>query len=88
MTEEYDIIHLFAGWKQEVDELLPLCKDHLKGKRIVWVSYPKKASKVDTDLTRDKGWETAEKERMKGVSQVSVDDVWSAVRFTYTSEEQ
>ncbi|WP_157843015.1 hypothetical protein [Bacillus sp. FJAT-44742] len=52
------------------------------------MSFPKKASRVDTDLTRDKGWETAEKEEMKGVSQVSVDDVWSAVRFTYTYEEQ
>ncbi|WP_054634899.1 hypothetical protein [Thalassobacillus sp. C254] len=70
LTEEYDIIHLFAGWKQEVDELLPLCKDHLKGKRIVWVSYPKKASKVDTDLTRDKDGRLRERAYERSLSSV------------------
>jgi hypothetical protein len=44
----------------------------------IWISYPKGTSKMQTDLTRDKGWEPLESSDLMWLSLVSVDDTWSA----------
>jgi hypothetical protein len=44
----------------------------------IWISYPKGSSKLQTDLTRDKGWEPLEGSDLMSPSLVSVDDTWSA----------
>jgi hypothetical protein len=44
----------------------------------VCISYPKGSSKMQTDLTRDKGWEPLEGSDLMWLSLVSVDDTWSA----------
>ena len=43
-----------------------------------WISYPKGSSKMQTDLTRDKGWEPLEGSDLMLLSLVSVDERWSA----------
>jgi hypothetical protein len=45
---------------------------------IAWISYPKGSSKLQTDLTRDKGWEPLEGSDLMWLSLVSVDETWSA----------
>jgi hypothetical protein len=45
------------------------------------ISYPKKTSKAKGDLDRDMVWQAVAKTGLRAVSQVSVDDVWSAIRF-------
>ena len=47
---------------------------------IAYIAYPK-ARKMGTDLNRDVLWRLANKEGLRGVRQVSLDDVWSAMRF-------
>ncbi len=46
----------------------------------------KKSAKMKTDLTRDVGWETVAKAGWQAVSQISVDDTWSALRFRPAAE--
>ena len=48
--------------------------------RLAWIAYPK-AGQLDTDLNRDILWRHLLKQRIQGVRQVSIDDVWSALRF-------
>jgi hypothetical protein len=48
---------------------------------VIWISYPKQAAKVPTDITRDRGWDAITSEGWRPVTQVSVDDVWSALRW-------
>ena len=48
---------------------------------LFWISYPKGSSKVPTDLNRDVFWEALEHLGVRPVTQVSVDEVWSALRF-------
>ena len=52
---------------------------------VTWVAYPKKTSGVPTDLTRDRGWEAVTGD-IDAVSQVAVDDTWSALRFKSVAE--
>jgi hypothetical protein len=48
---------------------------------LAWIAYPKKSSGVDTDITRDHGWDALHAEGLQPVRQVAIDDTWSALRF-------
>ncbi|MEO6537058.1 MAG: hypothetical protein ABIT07_11125 [Ferruginibacter sp.] len=47
-----------------------------------WISYPKVASKIASDLTRDTNWECIENYSLDAVTEVTLDNVWTAIRFT------
>ena len=79
--ETFDAVQLFVRTKAELDrEAVAAIKAVMPG-GLLWISYPKRSSKVDTDLTRDIGWQTLTEAGWTGVAQVAIDDVWSATRF-------
>jgi hypothetical protein len=47
---------------------------------LAWIAYPK-AGQLGTDLNRDILWKHLLKQGVQGVRQISIDDVWSAMRF-------
>ncbi len=75
-----DLIQVFAKNKAEMSELLAKAKLLLKEQGLLWATYPK-AGQMDTDLKREVVWECAETVGMQCVSQIAVDDVWSALRL-------
>ena len=56
----------------------PKAAKALKPESMLWISFPKGTSKIQTDLTRDKGWEGLQKLDLKWVNLVSVNETWSA----------
>jgi len=54
--------------------------DAAKGNRISWIAYPK-AGQLGTDLNRDKLYQLMRTHGIEGVRLVSIDEVWSAMRF-------
>jgi hypothetical protein len=60
----------------------------IKEGMIVWVYYPKGNSGIQTDLTRDKGWECllAETEKLTWINLVSFDETWSVFGFRAKTE--
>jgi hypothetical protein len=48
--------------------------------RIVWMAYPK-ARQLGTDLNRDILWKEMKERGVEANRQISIDDVWSALRF-------
>jgi hypothetical protein len=75
-----DFIQVFAAKKAEMIELFRKVKPLLKEEGLLWATYPK-AGQMDTDLKREGVWECGETVGMHPVSQIAVDDVWSALRF-------
>ena len=55
----------------------------VKDEVIVWVYYPKGTSSVQTDLTRDKGWDCllSEGDKLTWISLISFNDTWSVFGF-------
>ena len=51
------------------------------GAPVLWVAYPKKTSALASDLDRDHGWEPMTAAGFDPVSQVAIDDTWSALRW-------
>jgi len=50
----------------------------------LWVAYPKTASKIASDLNRDCNWEILSSNNFVSVCEVTLDHVWSALRFIRT----
>ena len=51
-----------------------------KADKLCWIAYPK-AGQLGTDLNRDKLWALLKRAGIEPVRQVSLDEVWSALRF-------
>lgn len=75
---QFDWVQIFVKNKAELDKLLPKVVRALKPDSLLWISYPKGTSKIQTDLTRDKGWDSLQKTNLKWVTLISVDETWSA----------
>ncbi len=78
LSAQFDWIQVFVKNKAEIDKLAPRVAKALKPESILWIAFPKGASKIQTDLTRDKGWEALRPLDLKWLTLVSVNDTWSA----------
>jgi hypothetical protein len=76
-----DFALVFAVNERQLNEILndviPALNDCTK----FWISYPKKASKIVTDLDRDSAWQVLYNNEFKACTQVALDHVWTAMRF-------
>ncbi|HEX7586822.1 MAG TPA: hypothetical protein VF478_00755 [Anaerolineae bacterium] len=78
------MIQLFVAHRRELETQLPKLKPHVKSTTILWVSYLKGTSKTKTDINRDSLHAYARSIGLEGVSLISIDDDWSAMRFKLT----
>lgn len=76
-----DMVHFFT--KQEEESLinLPLIKRAIKTNGMIWVSWPKKASKIVTDITEDKIRNYAIAIGLVDVKVCAVDEIWSGLKL-------
>jgi len=82
----FDVVHLFVNDRAELERYAALAMESTKPKGVLWISYPKKSSRVKTDITRDIGWDAVRRAGWRGVTQVSIDETWSALRFRPAAE--
>ncbi len=76
-----DVVLVFVKDSSELDNLAPLALGAVKRNGALWVSYPKKSSKLKTDLSRDVAWRPLREAGFEVVSAIAIDEVWSALRF-------
>jgi hypothetical protein len=86
--KDYNQVHWFvlnrAQLEKEMSKVMKLVKPGV----VVWVYYPKGTSRLQTDLTRDKGWDCllAEGDKLTWISLISFDDTWSVFGFRAKSD--
>ena len=73
-----DWVQAFIRTSAELAEILPQLTAALDPNALVWLSYPKGSSKIQTDLTRDRGWDALKDTDLMWISLVSIDETWSA----------
>lgn len=76
-----DFIHLFTKSEKELAELMPALRAQLKPAGMLWVSWPKKASKVPTDITEDTIRKHAFQYGMVDIKVCAVDQTWSGLKL-------
>jgi len=78
---QFDFVQVFVKDLAQLQELLPLATQSVKYDALLWIAYPKGSAKTGTDLNRDRLWAAVSEHHLTGVALVSLDEVWSAMRF-------
>lgn len=76
-----DFVQVFAKDAEELRKHIRPAVQAVTNDGLLWICYPKGGKKAGTDLNRDILWNLMTEYGMAGVSLVSIDDTWSAMRF-------
>lgn len=76
-----DVAHLFTRERADLDAALPALREAIAPDGMIWVSWPKKASRVPTDVTEDVVRECAFPLGLVDVKVCAVDAVWSGLKL-------
>ncbi|MBZ5587038.1 MAG: hypothetical protein LAO05_00565 [Acidobacteriia bacterium] len=77
----FDWVQVFVATSAELEALIPKVVKALAPESLLWISFPKGTSGIQTDLTRDKGWDALKDVDLKWVTLISVNKTWSAFAF-------
>ena len=84
----FDLIHAFTTSAAEIALHLAALQTALKPDGVIWVSWPKKAAKVPTDVTEDIIRAAALKLDLVDVKVAAVDAVWSGLKLVIRKERR
>jgi len=80
--------HIFVTARADMEEKLVLLRKLIDRAGMIWVSWPKKASKIPSDVTEDVVREIALPMHLVDVKVCSVDDIWSGLKLVIRREHR
>ncbi|MBL6444908.1 DUF3052 domain-containing protein [Fulvivirga sp. 29W222] len=86
--EQADFLHFFTRDVGELKEQLPLLKSRMKKDAMLWISWPKKASKVPTTIDENLVRSIGVNIGLVDVKICAVDEVWSGLKFMYRIKDR
>jgi hypothetical protein len=86
LSDRVDIVHIFTTSAGALDAKLRKLRDRIRDDAVVWVSWPKKASRVPTDVTEDVIRDVALPLGFVDIKVCAVDDVWSGLKLVIRRE--
>jgi hypothetical protein len=88
LDQSVDLAHLFTVRRTELQKLLRRAVRQIRADAAIWVSWPKKASKVPTDITEDTIRAVALPMGLVDIKVCAVDDVWSGLKLVIRKEHR
>jgi hypothetical protein len=85
-TKNLDLIHVFVSARARLAAALPSLMKAIVPDGTIWVSWPKKASGVATDVTEDVVREIALPLGLVDVKVCAVDETWSGLKLVIRKE--
>ncbi len=76
----YDYVHVFADKQKLLEEFVKSVDQVGKYDCVFWASYPKGTGKIKSDIKRETVWTAFGLIEQEAVTQVAIDDTWSALR--------
>jgi hypothetical protein len=76
-----NFIHLFTKSAKELEKNITSLRAEIEPDGMIWVSWPKKASKIETDITENEVRNLALTNGLVDVKVCAVDDVWSGLKL-------
>ena len=83
-----DFIHVFVTERRVLEREIPRVKKLMKPEGMIWVSWPKRASKVQTDVTEDVVRELALRAGLVDVKVCAIDEVWSGLKLVIRAADR
>ena len=86
--EELDFVHVFAAERRDLPDDLTRFRAAIVPNGMIWVSWPKKASGVDTDLRGDVVRQIGLSAGLVDVKVCAVDETWSGLKFVIRRKDR
>ncbi|HWU19498.1 MAG TPA: DUF3052 domain-containing protein [Devosia sp.] len=82
----YDVIHLFTSARAVLEALAQRLMELIARNGMIWVSWPKKAAKIATDITEDVIRAVVLPLGLVDVKVCAVDQTWSGLKLVIRKE--
>jgi hypothetical protein len=76
-----DLVHYFVKEERQLQRDILKLKDQIEQNGMIWISWPKKSSKVETDITEDLIRNLALKNGLVDIKVCAVDETWSGLKL-------
>jgi hypothetical protein len=76
-----NLIHYFALQAQDLQKDMPSLKNEIEPNGVIWISWPKKASKTPTDISEDLIRELALRNGLVDIKVCAIDQTWSGLKL-------
>jgi len=76
-----NLIHFFTKEASELIDNIVLLKNEIEENGMIWISWPKKASKIQTDITEDTVRNLALHNGLVDIKVCAVDEIWSGLKL-------
>lgn len=82
----FDYVHIFETRRIALEALAPRLRQLVQPDGMIWISWPKKASKLPTDIAEDVLREVLLPTGLVDVKVCAVDEIWSGLKFVVRRE--
>ncbi|MGO6710102.1 DUF3052 domain-containing protein [Rhizobium leguminosarum] len=82
----FEYVHLFTTERAALEAIAPALFYVLRPDGMVWISWPKKSSRVSTDITEDVLREVLLPTGLVDVKVCAIDEIWSGLKFVIRKE--
>jgi len=83
-----NLVHIFSIDKSEMIKSINKAKNHITQNGMIWVSWPKKSSKLLTDITEDTIRNIALSIDLVDIKVCAIDDCWSGLKLVIRKEKR
>ena len=87
-TKNLNFIHLFVQKRKLFEKELPGLQKKITQDGMIWVSWPKKSAKLDSDLDENIIRDFALKNKLVDVKVCAVSEVWSGLKLVIPVKER
>jgi hypothetical protein len=87
-SEKADFIHCFVKSIDDLEKLFPQLKNDIQNNGMIWISWYKKSSGIETDVTENSIRELALENGLVDVKVCAIDDQWSGLKLVYRLKDR
>ena len=85
-AEVFNVLILFSQNKLQLNNQLKNNLNAIDAKTIFWIFYPKKSSKIESDLDLMNSWKDLQNYNLSPCASAAVNETWTALRLKLISE--
>ena len=86
LSKNLDFIHYFTKSREQLESFIPKAINYIKRDGVIWISWPKKASRIASDVSEDTIREIALPLGLVDVKVCAIDDIWSGLKLVIRKE--
>lgn len=88
LGKELDFLHLFTASRKNLAAEISKLRDAMNANGMLWISWPKKAAGVPTDLDENLVRTIGLKAGLVDVKVCAVDETWSGLKFVFRLKDR